>query len=510
MPNITNLNNKFILTYTFFNGLVITALEMTASRFLAPFFGTSSIVWANIIGVILTSLAIGYYIGGRISRGNVNNRIYYSLGLFGGVLSLLLPLISDWVLKGTPFLVNRISSVESLGSFIVTIIVFGVPVLFLAMLSPLGVVLINKKIEDVGSYAGRLYALSTIGSVVGIYLSTFVTIPYWGVRNTFIGLSGLIIVLSIIGLGIGSKIVIVGKKIIAIVILLCLLSFATSTTSDKSTLFDQDGLYQRVKVLKRNQNNLLVFNEGAAVQSINDSTSPFIGLTDDDKLKTSWYTNYYYILPFLNQFQNNQKLNILILGYAGGGVGKVLKASGKEINIDAVELDPLVNQVSLDYMGVKPNDRNINIMDARNYIITLNPKTRYDIVVLDTYANNINMPAHLLTNEYFNQIQKFLSPQGVVAINFNSKDPNGKLLLRTLNTISQSFNNLEYSNTNSNNYMIIGSSAPIGIKSDDKDLNKYFNIFEQNKKSFIPNPNYGIFTDDLNNSELLAQFEQKL
>lgn len=505
MFNTKDFNNKFILYYTFFNGLIITAIEMTASRFLAPFFGTSSVVWANIIGVILTALAIGYYIGGRISLKKPNIRLYYSLGLVGGLLSLFFPMISDWILKGTPYLVNKVSSVESLGSFVVTIIVFGIPVLFLAMLSPLGVVLINDKIEDVGSYAGRLYALSTIGSVIGIYLSTFVTIPYLGVRNTFIIMSGTMIILSIIGLGIGSNLSFTRKKVTVVGVMLILISFfTTGSIKDSVTLFDQDGLYQRIKVISSNRNNFLIFNEGSGIQSINDSNSPFIAIDEKDKTRTSWYTNFYYFLPFLDQFKNNQSLNVLILGYAGGSVGKVLKASNKAINIDAVEIDPLVNQVSLEFMGVKTSDRNIHIMDARNYINSLRPNTKYDIIVLDTYANNINMPSHLLTTEYFKQVAAILNPNGVLAINFNSVDGKSKLLAKTLNTISQSFDNITYSNTNSNNYMIIGSSGPISVQLDNPDVTKYYQIFDQKVRRFSPEPTYGIFSDDTNDSELLA------
>ncbi len=524
MFNKNNFNNtSFIFFYIFCNGLAITAIEMTASRYLAPFFGTSTIVWANIIGVILIALAIGYSVGGKISQLFNDYKVFYILGLIGGVLSLALPVILSMIFNRFPLFANNIPLWESLVSFLVSLLVFGIPVCFLAMLSPFAVRLVSDDVNTVGNKAGNLYAMSTIGSVIGIYLSTFLTIPYWGVRNTFFVMALMMMILSIIGLVANDNRNFLAKhqgNIVAFFVLLACISLLNVTTlrsaANKDIVFDKDGLYQRVRVLNKDNTNFLFFNEGAGIQSAFDSNSPFITYGENDEDKTNWYSNHYYFLPALKQFEKKQSLNVLILGYSGGAIGKILKASeqvvNKTINIDAVEIDPLVNKVSEEYMGVKPEDRTMHLEDGRTYINKLSDNKKYDLIILDAYSNSINMPAHLLTTEFFGAVSNSLSPEGLLAFNFNARDTYSKLFNKAMNSVHQSFRNLVYSNTNSLNYFIIGGNNslinPLEVANQNNEMQKYYLLFKNKQVVYNAKNEYGIFTDDVNDSELLTQFER--
>jgi spermidine synthase/MFS family permease len=524
MFNKSNFNNTaFIFFFIFCNGLAITAIEMTASRYLAPFFGTSTIVWANIIGVILIALAIGYSIGGKISQLFNDYKVFYLIGLMGGVLALALPIVLGLIFNRFPLFANNIPFWESLGSFMVSLVIFGIPVSFLAMLSPFAVRLISSEVNSVGNKAGNLYAVSTFGSVIGIYLSTFITVPYWGVKNTFFVMALMMMILSIIGLIANDDKKFIAKhqgNVVAFFVLLACLSLLNVTTlnsnANKSLLVDKDGLYQKVKVIQDGKNNYLFFNEGGGIQSAFDSTSPFIGYGNDDEDKVAWYTNHYYFLPALKQFEKKETINVLIVGYSGGAIGRVLKnvepIVGKKINIDGIEIDPLVNKVSIEHMGVKESDRTIYLEDGRTFLNKNNGSKKYDLIILDAYANSLSISPHLLTTEFFGSVNNNLSPEGLMVFNLNAKDNNSKLFNKTMNSASTAFRNLIYSNTNSLNYFIIGGNnsliSPIEVANQDQDIQKYFVLYQLKQEVFKPNLELGLFTDDLNDSELLTQFER--
>ena len=519
----SNFNNiSFIFFYVFCNGLAITAIEMTASRYLAPFFGTSTIVWANIIGVILIALAIGYSIGGKISQLFNDYKIFYIIGLFGGVLAFALPVILGLIFNRFPIYASNVPFWESLGSFMISLVIFGIPVAFLAMLSPFAVRLISNDVNSVGDKAGSLYALSTIGSVLGIYLSTFLTVPYWGVKNTFFACAIMMIVLSVIGLVANDDKKFIAKhksNVVALVVLLsCLgiLGLTGQADASKGLLFDKDGLYQKVKVNKFGGNNFLFFNEGAGIQSAYDPTSPFIEYGNGDKAKINYYTNHYFFLPALKQFEKKPELNVLVVGYAGGAVGRVLREAegvmSKKINIDGIEIDPLVNKVSLEYMGVKESERTIYIEDGRNYLTRNENAKKYDLVIIDAYANSLNIPPHLLTTEFFGSVKKNLSEEGLMVFNLNAKNDEGKFFNKAMNTVNQSFRNLIYANTAALNYFVIGGNnsliTPLELTVKNDIVSKYFDLYKLKQKVFEQKKELGLFTDDLNDSELLMQFEQ--
>jgi spermidine synthase/MFS family permease len=523
MFNKSNFNNtQFIFFYVFCNGLAITAIEMTASRYLAPFFGTSTIVWANIIGVILIALALGYSIGGKISQLFNDFKVFYLIGLMGGILAFALPIVLGLIFNRFPTFANNVPFWESLGSFMVSLVIFGIPVAFLGMLSPFAVRLISNEVNSVGNKAGSLYSLSTIGSVIGIYISTFITVPYWGVKNTFFAMAIMMIVLSIIGLVANDD-----KKFIAkhqgnvtafFVLLACLslLNVTTLSSANKDLLVDADGLYQKVKVIKDGKNNYLFFNEGGGIQSAYDQTSPFIEYGDSDMDRVAWYSNHYYFLPALKQFENKSSIEVLIVGYSGGAIGRVLKAAekvvNKTINIDGIEIDPLVNKVSTDFMGVKESDRIIYLEDGRTFLSKNNGTKKYDLIILDAYSNSLSIAPHLLSTEFFGIVNDSLSPEGLMVFNLNARDTNSNLFNKTMNSASQNFRNLVYSNTNSLNYFIIGGNnsliSPVEVNNPDETIQKYFKLYQQKQKVFMPDLTKGFFTDDLNDSELITQFER--
>lgn len=206
-------------------------------------------------------------------------------------------------------------------------------------------------------------------------------------------------------------------------------------------------------------------------------------------------------------------VNILILGYAGGYVGKLLhayKPQGMSINIDGVEIDPEVVNVSKQYFGVTDSERNIFIEDARSYV-SRNKGKKYDIIFVDLYNKDIFIPPYLVTKEFFSDLHSMVSDDGVVAFNINSKSPNSTFLQKIHAGLRQSFTFSGQSPVENYNYLVVASDSQPNFKLTEEQ----FSSFPKSTHSFIKNPmplftlnnKNNLFTDNKNDSEILISRE---
>ena len=179
------------LTVAFLAGVSNMAIEMTASRLLAPAFGTSLAVWTNIIGVMMAALCAGYTLGGRLADRRPVPGVLAALILAGGLWSALVPLFSTPLLK---LAVETLGLEEFPGSFLCTVILFAPPIFLLGMVNPYAIRLAATDVESVGRLSGRVYSISTLGSLVGTFLPVLVTIPLLGSAKTMYLFSMLLIV----------------------------------------------------------------------------------------------------------------------------------------------------------------------------------------------------------------------------------------------------------------------------------------------------------------------------
>lgn len=489
---------KYLSFFVFINGMAIMAIEMASSRFLAPYFGTSTIVWANIIGVIMCALALGYGLGGKISDIFPQKKNFYLCALLGASLLSLVPFLVDLVVSP---LWGRILSLpfwEILGSFFVSILFFGLPVAFLAMLSPYAVRIASTDTEHVGSIAGRLSAWATVGSILGVYGSTFYTIPFWGVRETLWACACILMVLALVGLW-GER----GKKAHMLVLFIPVIGIFFSGAvrapflAQAKSLVEKETLYQHVRVTENGEGDrFLLFNEGGGIQSV------FF----PKKLLTGFYYDYYPLFQFQKHLVEKKELSVLIIGYAGGTIGKLLHAitpKSVSLHIDGVEIDPEVSLISEQYMGVLPTERTLYTQDGRSFLKQY-PDKSYDIIIIDAYTREQYIPPHLITKEFFSEVATHINKNGRVLLNINAKDMTSPLLQTTSNTLTEAFSHVDlFPVPRSYNYILSAGNTPIewadtlptGMT---ESLGTLWKNLRSSTLNVVKAPEVGIFTDNKN------------
>lgn len=465
------LSPRFLYLYVFLTGAAVMGIEMAASRLIAPYFGTSLMVWANIIGIILLAMSAGYFVGGRLADKRPEPRSLFTLSLVAGLLLTMIPFFSQWLFH---FLTGGILATPVrtvLLAFAGTLLVFSPPIFLLAMVSPYAIRLSAPSSADAGKIAGRLYAFSTLGSLVGTFAPSFWLIPTIGTRATLFLSAFIIMALPAWGL----------KRWWAVVLALfplVFIWFAPQTAKGAQVLWEKETPYQYVQVIKQaDQSTALVYNEGGGIQSI---ARPDHGLAPQD------YYDYYLILPFLRQEPNPK---VWILGSAGGTMLGLfdhwVRPSLPGLSLTGVEIDPEVIPLGQKYFGLTGSEGSVVNADARTFLQTR--KDRADLIVVDAYTQQIYIPFHLSTQEFYQDVKSHLSPDGMLALNINAISPSSRLLesfQRTLATVFPYTYILPV--PNSLNYVLLAASQPLKLaQAADKipsELSPYFEAYRKNLK----------------------------
>lgn len=448
------------------------AMEISASRLLAPYFGTSLFVWTNIIGIVLIALSCGYYFGGKLADRVPQLNILLRLILAAGILFLIIP----WIIKPlTSFidistLTNQPASVAIfISSLVVTAICFSLPLFLLGMVSPYVIKLYSISHEShIGELAGKVFAVSTVGSILGTFLPTLYFIPVLGTRAT-INIFAIILIL------VGSLSFKNNKSRLAALVLLplAIISFTKTTIKDSPDLiFEDESAYQYISVIQDREGiKYLLFNEGGGIQSIYDS----------NRILTDSYYDYFNILPYL--IESDKTKRALIIGLAGGTVANQLHYFfGEDIEIEGVEIDKKVIDVAQKYFSLDESIVKIYNQDGR--IFLRNTSEKYDIIIVDAYRDELYIPWTLTTLEFWSLIKDRLAKEGIVAININSVFRESDLLNSVSNTMASVFNNTYITKTQAGvwNYMITASQNQLDFKSianliSDKELQDLAAVF---------------------------------
>lgn len=404
------------------------ALELAASRFLAPYYGTSMIVWANIIGLVLLSMSLGYWIGGKWADRWPDGRLLMAVSLVSGVITSLLPIWGKIIFPTLSAGILNTPVWMIVFSFLAILIVFAPPVFLLAMVSPFAIRLVADQKGDVGKVAGNLYAFSTLGSLVGTFGTAFITIPFLGSRETIYIWSALLIGVSAWGLR-HSRWRWTGLLLL-VPLVFYLLSNVTATSAEgEHIVWSEDTLYQYVRVTQSDDGETaLIYNEGGGVQSLR---------RPNDALSNQDYYNDYLMLPFLV----DEPRQALVLGSAGGTIprlmAKYVRPTFPDLQVTGVEIDPEVSKLAPLFFGQQPDDMKVVNQDARVFVNQTDE--RYDIVIVDTYSEQIYIPFHLSTVEFFQSVRSILTDQGLIALNVNATTPDSKLLISMSKTVKKVF-----------------------------------------------------------------------
>ena len=470
----------------FTSGAVVMVLELIGSRILAPYLGNSIFVWSSLIGIILGALSLGYYLGGQFSLNNPRLKFLCGILFFAGLIILFIPIIKDPIL----LLVTKLG--VKLGAVIATLALFTLPSVLLGMISPYTIRLKSHNIEKVGSSAGNLYAISTVGSIFGTFLAGFYLIPTFGSTQILFGLSFVLIVASLLN----------SINKIKIFSLFLIISFAfIFTTISSPHLFETDSAYNHIIIDDKTDTRT-----GQDIRVLFLATeSHSIMYTNSDQL----FSKYSQLYTLDNLFKPEIK-NALVLG-GGAYVFPVdfLKRY-PEAEMTVVEIDPEVTQVARDYFRLKDNPRlKIYHQDAR--IFLNKDDTTYDVIYGDAFASSFSVPFQLTTLEALEKTSDLLVKDGVFILNMITaiQGKKSKFFQAEYKTLKQVFPQIyifpakHYQDKNldkTQNVIVVASKNPERFTKDDLLKNateKQKQLLEHFwQKEILINPDTTILTDN--------------
>ncbi|HYJ84898.1 MAG TPA: fused MFS/spermidine synthase, partial [Pyrinomonadaceae bacterium] len=420
-----SVTNWRLTLLVFVSGAVLMGLEMAGSRVLAAHFGSSIYVWGSIIGIFLAALSGGYFIGGLAADRKPSFLLLNVLVLVAGCWLLLLPLYANYVCR----VIRSASLGARLEPLLATALLFGGPSILMGMVSPFAVRLAASAIDRIGNTAGRLYAISTIGSIVGTLVTAFWLIPAIGVNTILKALGLTLIAFAIIGLPRSRATLVMGAVALFITVPALLLRSAPfiSLRSDQHVRFEGDSAYHHVMVVddQRSGRRLLRFNN--QVQSIIDQKPPY---------NSDSYTNSFELARIFKP----KLTRVLFIG-GGGAIGpRDFLAHDREVKVDVVEIDPLVVDISRDYFHLQDDGRlKIYVEDGRRFVRRTTDK--YDLVILDAFTAGGQIPFHLATQEFMQEIKNVLTPDGLFLSNIISalEGPRSQILRAEYKTAASVF-----------------------------------------------------------------------
>ena len=385
----------------FISGAVVMIFELVGSRVLGPHLGNSIFIWTSIIGVILGSLSLGYWLGGKWADKGASYRFLSLILLVSGVLMGLMNLFKDQLLI---FISAQISDIRWTG-LLGALLLFALPSILLGTVSPYAVKLKINSLERSGRTVGNLYAISTLGSIVGTFAAGFWLIPFFGTSRIIYILAIVLIFLSVVSAATKN----LKTKVSAAVLLLLLTIFNISFFTSHGIL-DFDTQYSRVLIYDR-QDRI----SGRPVRFMNIDRMPSSAMfLDGDDLFFD-YLKFYQ----LSQYLNPTAKSALLIGGAGYVYPRHFLKSFPEATMDVVEIDPKLTDLAREYFSLEDSSRlHIYHEDGRMFLNNNNHK--YDLVFMDAFNSFYSIPFQLTTREAVQKIYEALEDDGLVISNIIS------------------------------------------------------------------------------------------
>ena len=410
----TILKNKLYLYITeFFAGMSVMAVELGASRLLAPYFSSSQIVWTIIIGTIMIAMALGNIYGGRTADKNPNPDVLYRRILVAAIWIAAIPALGKYVILGIAgvliFSINNNFLIWA--AFAACMVVFVFPLFLLGTVTPSLVKYTVDSLNDNGKTVGNLGAANTIGSIIGTFIPTFVTIPAVGTSITFLIFAGILLVLAIIyfvSRATGFK-----KSVVSVVLFLlcCLFGHDSSFAFWENDLtYEGESVYNYLQVKEDDENVILSTNVLFGVQSILKKQGGLTGM----------YYDYAMAAPYMAGVKDKEQFDVLILGMGTGTYATQCKRYFDNISMEGVEIDDKITGLAVKYFEL-PDDVPVTTYDGRAYLNAID-KT-YDVIMVDAYQD-ITIPFQMSSIEFFTLVKDHLNEDGVMVVNMNMRGQN--------------------------------------------------------------------------------------
>jgi spermidine synthase len=418
--------------------------EIAAARLLAPYFGASTIIWANTIATVLVALAAGYALGGRLADRRADLRGLCSIVLAAAVLLALVPFVADPFLRLSVTALGALSVGGFLGSLAAVLVLVAVPVLLLGTVAPYANRLALARVSEAGTITGGLYAISTIGSLTGTFLAALLLIPVVGTHRTF---SVFALALALAGvLGMGSW-----RYLIVVFVLAGLLFVPTpgigTQVAGARVIYATETPYQYARVVQlRSGVRWLQLNEGVAIHSEYKPWSYLTGGYWDDFLA----------LPLMDE--RGLPHRVAILGDAAGTVARAYGHYFPTTRVDAVELDGELTAIGKRYFDLRGANLHLYTADARPWLEQ--STARYDDIFLDAYRQPY-IPFYLVTREFFALARAHLRPGGALIVNVGHIPDSNSLEQVVTATLDSVFPVVLRDRVSKDNSLVIASTGPL-------------------------------------------------
>jgi predicted membrane-bound spermidine synthase len=474
-----SLQGWLLILLVFIAGTCSLAVELSASRLLAPYFGTSLFVWANLIGLILLYLTIGYYVGGQLADRYPRPEVLYLLTTIAAFLIGIIPFISRPILSWslTSFATYSISVFY--GSLVSVILLFAIPMILLGCVSPFAIRLRIEQVRKSGHTAGQLYAISTAGSILGTFLPVLWLIPTIGTRYTFFVFAVSLLLMSVIGLIVtqrsnprspdspnasnGHRGLRIDKSLLSILLLIPMgvavfsisgpIKPASGSNGGGVLITERESAYNYIQVVRVGNETQLVLNEGIGIHSV----------YNPNQILTHGPWDYFMIAPYFNNppFRQNQVRSVCIIGLGAGTIPREIDAAYGPISIDGVEIDGTIVDLGRQYFQMNEPNLHVIVQDGRYYLQTTSKK--YDLIGIDAYQQPY-VPFQLSTLEFFQEVRAHLTPSGVAVINAGRVNKDFRLVEALAQTMRGAFSNVYIIDAESfNNSLIIGTNETTSL-----------------------------------------------
>lgn len=491
----------------FFSGMSVMAVELGASRLLAPYFSSSQIVWTIIIGTIMIAMALGNIYGGKAADKNPNPDKLYGRIIIAAVWIALIPVVGKYIILGISGLLILTVSTNFLviAAFAACMIIFVFPLFLLGTVTPCLVKYSTDSLDDNGKTVGYLNASNTIGSIIGTFVPTFVSIPAVGTSVTFLIFAGILLVLSAVYF-IASKID--WKKIkklpvaVLIFILCCVFGHSGSFAFWTNNLtYEGESVYNYLQVYEDDKQIYLSTNVLFGVQSVYVKNETLTGM----------YYDYAMAAPLMADIYNKDSSDILILGMGTGTYATQCKKyfADKNPTIEGVEIDEKITALSKKYFNASDGVK-VTTYDGRAYLNAV--KNTYDVIMVDAYQD-ITIPFQMSSKEFFTLVKEHLKPDGVMVVNMNMRGGGegniNQYLSDTISTVFPEVFTVDVSNS-SNRVLFASDNAKMTQVFDNNlarvtDTSLYSAMYgvKTNYEKYSPTGKY-ILTDDKAPVELLG------
>ncbi|MDD5126694.1 MAG: fused MFS/spermidine synthase [Dehalococcoidales bacterium] len=448
----------------FISSFCVMVIELVAARIMAPYIGVSLYTWTSIIGVILAGIASGNYLGGKIADRFPSPRVLAVIFFTGSLLTVAIPLLTRQVTSniwfwGLPLMLNFTLRIAC---------IFFLPSIVLSMVSPMVIKLTLADLGRTGGIVGTIYAVSTVGSIFGTFLTGFYLILLFGTRAIIWYIGGVLLLTGFTALlawRIPERWRISAPNIATwFIALLAVLAFLLA--------FQFRGLWQENYTMESNYYTIKVtpdpWNKNARILNLDRTTHSYV--VPDDPL----HLEYDYIKIFAEIISYTARENpaprVLHLGGGGYTLPRYLESTYPEGVNEVVEIDPAVTRVAREELGL-PRDTNIltHNQDARLFLAQRTPEDKFDIVIGDVFSD-YSTPYHLTTVEFDRMVKKHLRPDGVYLVNIIDSFRDGRYLPSFAYTLKHAFRHVYiFSRAESwndgmvSNYVIAASDQPVDL-----------------------------------------------